>query len=158
MSNFNCRDHDLVKCFAIDCLLISACVRQLTISNAYPVCKLRVYCRNSVTWLWYFAVNSLWRNQHSALLDLRATFRKSNALCRIWTLYAFERCAVTEYRALCLLMDALCHIAGIGCIITEMRADCLYLAGKRYSEQLRHSAQLNGNSASISSHKRWYSL
>ena len=28
-------------------------------------------------------------------------------------------------------MNALCHIAGIGCPITEMHADCLYLVGKR---------------------------
>ena len=113
MTNFNCGDHDLVKCFAIDCLPIPACVRQLTISKACLVCKLRVYFWNPISSLWYLAVNSLWRNQHSALLESRATFRKSNALRRKWTLYAVERCAVTESRALCLLMNALCRSAAL---------------------------------------------
>ena len=31
----------------------------------------------------------------------------------------------------CVLMNVLCRIAGIDRAITEMRADCLYLAGKR---------------------------
>ena len=113
MTNFSCGDHDLVKCFAIDYLLITAWVRQLTISEARLVCKLRVYCKNSIYSLWYLAVNSLWRNQHSALLESRATFRKANALRRIWPLYAVERCAVTEFRVLCLPMNALCRSAAL---------------------------------------------
>ena len=81
-----------------------------------------------------FSFNFAGRNQHLALSNLRATYRKSNALCipnmRVWTLYAVECCAVTEFRALCLPMNALCPTVGIGYTITEMCTDCLYLAGK----------------------------
>ena len=82
MTKFNCGDQDVVECFAIDCLLVPACVRQLTVSKARLVCKLRDYCRHSIYSLWYLAVNSLW-HQYSALLESRAIFRKSNALRRI---------------------------------------------------------------------------
>ena len=102
-----------MKCFAIDCLFIPAYVRQLTISKVRLVCKLRAYCRNSISSLSYLSVNSLWRNQHPALLESRATIRKSNALRRIRALYAVGRCAVTEFRALCLAMNALCRSAAV---------------------------------------------
>ena len=59
--------------------------------------------------------------------------RKSNAQRRIWTLYAVECCAATEFRVLYLPMNALCCIARIGCTFAEMIAYCLCLAGKRSS-------------------------
>ena len=113
MTNFICGENDLVKCLAIDCLLIPACVGQLTISKVRLVSKLRVYCRNAISSLWYLAINSLWQTQHSALLESRATFRKWNALRRVWMLYAVERCTVTEFRALCLPMNAICRSAAL---------------------------------------------
>ena len=45
--------------------------------------------------------------------------------------YAVEGHTILELRALCLPMNALCRIVEIGCTISEIRADCLYLAGKR---------------------------
>ena len=102
-----------MKCFEIDCLLIPPCVRHLTISKTHLVYKLRVYRRNSISSLWCLAVNSLWRCQHLALLESRATFRELNAPCRIWTLYAVERRVVTEFRALCLPMNVLCRSAAL---------------------------------------------
>ena len=57
-------------------------------------------------------------------------YRKSNAQHQIRILLAVECYAVTEFRALCLPMNALCRFAGIGCTITEIRDDCRYLAGK----------------------------
>ena len=39
--------------------------------------------------------------------------------------------ACYRFRALRLLINALCRIAGIGCTITEMRDDCLYLAREK---------------------------
>ena len=77
--------------------------------------------------MWFLAVNSLWLNQPSSLLNSCTTYQKST-LNR--TLYAVERCTVTLFRVLCLPMNALCRIAGIACAFTEMRADCLYLTGK----------------------------
>ena len=56
ITNFNCRDQDLAKCSVTDCLLIPGCARQLMISNTRLICKLRAYCRNSITSRWYFAV------------------------------------------------------------------------------------------------------
>ena len=44
--------------------------------------------------------------------------------------YAVEGHTIVELRALCLPMNALCRIVEIGCTISEIRADCLYLAGK----------------------------
>ena len=52
----------------------------------------------------------------------------------------------TESVHLCLSMNGLCRAAGIDCTITEMHADCLYLAGKGTS--------LNACSLSIFSRKR----
>ena len=45
-------------------------------------------------------------------------------------LYAVERCTVTKFRLLCLPMHALRRIVRIGCTVTKMRADRLYLAEK----------------------------
>ena len=45
--------------------------------------------------------------------------------------YAVEAHTIVEIYALFLPMNALCRIAEIGCTIPEIRADCLYLAGKR---------------------------
>ena len=51
--------------------------------------------------------------------------------------YAENECALpirlhyNELRALCLATNNLCRAAENRCTITEMRADCLYLAGKR---------------------------
>ena len=45
--------------------------------------------------------------------------------------YAVEGHTILELRALYLPMNALCRIVEIGCTISEIRADCLYLAGKR---------------------------
>ena len=52
--------------------------------------------------------------------------------------YAENECVMSiglhcnELRALCLTTNAICRTAEIGALITEMRADCLYLAGKRF--------------------------
>ena len=45
--------------------------------------------------------------------------------------YAVEGHTILELRALYLPMNALCRIVEIGCTISEIHADCLYLAGKR---------------------------
>ena len=130
-------DHNLVKCIAIDCLLIPACVQWFTISKTgCLVCKLRVYCRNLITLQWYFSVNLLWWSQQSALLIMCAAYQKSNALCHTWMLfyYAFECCAITEFHAPCLPMNEcllLCPIAKIGRTTIAICADYPYLTGKR---------------------------
>ena len=77
--------------------------------------------------MWFLAVNSLWLNQTSSFLNSSTTYQKST-LNR--THYAVERCTITLFRVLRLTMNTLCRNAGIACAFTEMRADCLYLAGK----------------------------
>ena len=44
--------------------------------------------------------------------------------------YAVEGLTIFELRALCLPMNALCRIVEMGCTVSDMRADCLYLTGK----------------------------
>ena len=44
--------------------------------------------------------------------------------------YAVEGHSIVGMRALLLPMNALCRIVEIGCTIFEIRAGCLYLAGK----------------------------
>ena len=50
--------------------------------------------------------------------------------------YAVEGHTILELRALCLPMNALCRIVEIGCTISQIRADCLYLAGKGCSSKV----------------------
>ena len=47
ITHFNGRNHDLVKCFSIDCPLVHTRVWQLKISKTRLECELRAYCRNS---------------------------------------------------------------------------------------------------------------
>ena len=63
--------------------------------------------------------------------ELRATVSKLKCATPNMNAGFVESCAVTDFRALCLPMNALYRIAGMNCTITEMRADRLYLAGKR---------------------------
>ena len=134
MTHFNYKDHDLVKCLTIDCLLIHKRDRHVTIPKARLECRQKVCCINSITSLWYFAVNSLWRKQHSALLKSRATYPKSNALHWIWTLQAPYDRVLGCYRISCAASADERSMpgfrVGIGNTVFEMRAHCLYLAGK----------------------------
>ena len=49
--------------------------------------------------------------------------------------------AIVEICAMFLLMNALCRVVVIGCTISEIRADCLYLAGRSCSNALPPSDQ-----------------
>ena len=55
---------------------------------------------------------------------------------------AVEAHAIVEIYALFPSMNALCRIVEIGCTISEIRADCLYLDGKRCRRILTTSMRL----------------
>ena len=65
------------------------------------------------------------------LLNMCARLRNSNALRRNRMHYAVEAHTIVEIYALFLPMNALCRIVEIGCTISEIRTDCLYLDGKK---------------------------
>ena len=50
--------------------------------------------------------------------------------------YAVEAHTNVDIYALFLPMNALCRVVEIGCTISEIRADCLYFAGKRCIDEL----------------------